>query len=196
MFNVTSVSSNVILRFAQLATGPNLESSDFTGSLKDQSEMTLSGMSSDPNNAVKVWLWFSWDWQKKQILKVLGCRFVRRSSCNTLAWIFQLPNMHLLIKSNFCENYERHHDVKYWYLGIQLCTCIMLIKLYNIKWDSTSECPHNCCAPRTNKKLSGFYCRSVYTFLAWIVLLKVNAIKQVSCTTNINDATTSNQISY
>ena len=40
------------LRFAPLATGPKFGSSDSTGSLKGQSEMTLNGMSSDPNNAV------------------------------------------------------------------------------------------------------------------------------------------------
>ena len=45
--------SNVALRFAPLATSPNFGSSDSIGSLKGQSELTLSGMSSDPNNAVK-----------------------------------------------------------------------------------------------------------------------------------------------
>ena len=35
-----------------LATGPNFGSSETIGSLKGQSEMTLNGMSSDPNNAV------------------------------------------------------------------------------------------------------------------------------------------------
>ena len=45
--------SNVTLRFAPLATGPNFGSSDSIGLLKSQSEMTLNGMSSDPNNAVE-----------------------------------------------------------------------------------------------------------------------------------------------
>ena len=34
------------------ATGPNFGSSDSIGSLKGQSEMTLNGISSDPNNLV------------------------------------------------------------------------------------------------------------------------------------------------
>ena len=41
-----------ILRFAPWATGYDFGSSDSTGSLKSQSEMTLNGMSSDPNNPV------------------------------------------------------------------------------------------------------------------------------------------------
>ena len=45
--------SNVTLRFAPLATGPNFGSSDSIGLLKSQSEMTLNGMLSDPNNAVE-----------------------------------------------------------------------------------------------------------------------------------------------
>ena len=53
LHNVTSVTSNVTLRFSPLATGPNFGSSDSIGSLKDQSAMTVNGMSSDPNNAVK-----------------------------------------------------------------------------------------------------------------------------------------------
>ena len=52
LHNVTSVTSNVTLRFAPLATGPNFGSSDFIGSLRGQSEMTLNGMSSDPHNGV------------------------------------------------------------------------------------------------------------------------------------------------
>ena len=40
------------LCFAPLATGSKFGSSDSTGSLKGQSEMTLNRMSSDPNNAV------------------------------------------------------------------------------------------------------------------------------------------------
>ena len=40
------------LRFAPSATGPKFGSSDSIGSLKGQSEITLNGMSSDPNNAV------------------------------------------------------------------------------------------------------------------------------------------------
>ena len=48
-----SFTSNATLRFAPLATCPNFGSSDSTGSLNGQSEMTLNGMSSDPNNAVK-----------------------------------------------------------------------------------------------------------------------------------------------
>ena len=36
-----------------LATGSNFGSSDSIGLLKGQSEMTINGMSSDPNNAVK-----------------------------------------------------------------------------------------------------------------------------------------------
>ena len=39
------------LRFAPSATGPTFGSSDSIGSFKSQSEMTLNGMSSDPNNA-------------------------------------------------------------------------------------------------------------------------------------------------
>ena len=39
--------------FAPLATGPNFGSSDFIGSLRGQSEMTLNGMSSGPHNGVK-----------------------------------------------------------------------------------------------------------------------------------------------
>ena len=42
--------SNVTLRFAPLATGPNFGSSDSIGSLKGQSEMTLNGMSSEVNS--------------------------------------------------------------------------------------------------------------------------------------------------
>ena len=53
LYKVTSVTSNVALHFAPLATSPNFGSSDSIGSLKGQSEMTLNGMSSDPNNAVK-----------------------------------------------------------------------------------------------------------------------------------------------
>ena len=45
--------SNVTLRIAPFATGPNFGSSDSIGSLKGQSELTLNGMSSYPNNAVK-----------------------------------------------------------------------------------------------------------------------------------------------
>ena len=41
-----------VKRFAPFATGPNLGSSDFIGSLRGQSEMTLNGMSSDPHNGV------------------------------------------------------------------------------------------------------------------------------------------------
>ena len=52
LHNVTSVTSNVTLRFAPLATGPNFGSSYFIGSLRGQSEMTLNGMSSDPHNGV------------------------------------------------------------------------------------------------------------------------------------------------
>ena len=40
------------LGFALSATGPKFGSSDSIGSLKGHSEMTLNGMSSDPNNAV------------------------------------------------------------------------------------------------------------------------------------------------
>ena len=43
---------NVTLPFAPLATGLKF-GSDSTGSLKSQSEVTLNGISSDPNNAVK-----------------------------------------------------------------------------------------------------------------------------------------------
>ena len=50
---LTSVTSNVTLLFAPLATGPNFGSSDSIGLLKGQSEMSLIGMSSDPNDAVK-----------------------------------------------------------------------------------------------------------------------------------------------
>ena len=53
LYNVTSVTSNITLRFSLLAIGPNFGSSNSIGSLKGQSEMTLSGMLSDPNNAVK-----------------------------------------------------------------------------------------------------------------------------------------------
>ena len=53
MSHPISVKSNVTLRFAPLAAGPNFGSSDSMGWLKNQSEMTLNGMSSDPNNAVK-----------------------------------------------------------------------------------------------------------------------------------------------
>ena len=52
LHNVTSNTSDVILCFVPLATGLNFGSSDSIGSLKGQSEVTLSGMSSDPNNAV------------------------------------------------------------------------------------------------------------------------------------------------
>ena len=52
LHNVTSVTSNVTLRFAPLATGPNFGSSDFIGSLRGQTEMTLNGMSSDPHNGM------------------------------------------------------------------------------------------------------------------------------------------------
>ena len=52
LHNVTSVTSNVILRFAPLATGPSFGSTDFIGSLRGHSEMTLNGMSSDPHNGV------------------------------------------------------------------------------------------------------------------------------------------------
>ena len=52
LLNVTSVTSNITLRFVPLTTGPNCGSSDFIGLLKGQSEMTLNGMWSDPNNAV------------------------------------------------------------------------------------------------------------------------------------------------
>ena len=52
LHNVTSVMSNVTLRFAPLATGPNFGSSDFIDSLGGQFEKTLSGMSSDPHNEV------------------------------------------------------------------------------------------------------------------------------------------------
>ena len=40
------------LCFASSATGPKFGSRDSIGSLKGQPEMTLSRMSSDPNNAV------------------------------------------------------------------------------------------------------------------------------------------------
>ena len=43
---------NVTLYFAPLATRPKFGSSDFIGSLRGQSEMTLNGMSSDPHNGV------------------------------------------------------------------------------------------------------------------------------------------------
>ena len=52
LHDVTSVTSNVTLSFAPLATGPNFGSSNFIGSLRGQSEMTLNGMSSDPHNGV------------------------------------------------------------------------------------------------------------------------------------------------
>ena len=41
-------------------------------------------------------------------------------------------------------------------------TCKMLIKLPEIEWDKSSEYKQIYCEFRTNKKLSGFYCRSVY----------------------------------
>ena len=48
----------ITLRFAPLATGPNFGSSDFTGSLRGQSE--LNGMSSDPHKGVNsldlIWI--------------------------------------------------------------------------------------------------------------------------------------------
>ena len=50
LHNVTSVTSNVTLRFAPLATGLNSGSSGFIESLRGQSEMTLNWMSSDPHN--------------------------------------------------------------------------------------------------------------------------------------------------
>ena len=40
------------LRFVPSATGPKFGSIDSVGSLKGQSDMTLNGMSLDPNNAV------------------------------------------------------------------------------------------------------------------------------------------------
>ena len=46
LHNITSITSNVTLRFAPLATGPNF------GTLKGQSEMTRNGMSSDLNKVV------------------------------------------------------------------------------------------------------------------------------------------------
>ena len=52
LHNVTSVTSYMTLRFAPLASGPNFGSSDFIGSLRGQSKMTLNGMSSDPYNKV------------------------------------------------------------------------------------------------------------------------------------------------
>ena len=52
LYNVTSVTSNVTLRFAPFATGPNFGSSDFIGSLRGQSEMILNGMLSNPPNGV------------------------------------------------------------------------------------------------------------------------------------------------
>ena len=52
LHNVTSVTSHVTLRFAPLATETNFGSSDFIGSLRGKSEMTLNGMSSDPHNRV------------------------------------------------------------------------------------------------------------------------------------------------
>ena len=52
LHNVTSVMSNVTLRFAPLATGPNFGSSGIIGSLSGQSEMSLNGRSSDPHNRV------------------------------------------------------------------------------------------------------------------------------------------------
>ena len=51
-YNVTSITSNVILSFVPWATGPTFGSGDSIGSLKGQSEMTLNAMSSDPNNAL------------------------------------------------------------------------------------------------------------------------------------------------
>ena len=50
--HVTSVTPNVKLHFAPLATGPNFGSRDFIGSLRGQSEMTLNGMSSDTHNGM------------------------------------------------------------------------------------------------------------------------------------------------
>ena len=52
LHNITFVTANVTLCFEPFATGPNFGSSDSIGSLIGESEMTLSGMSSDPNNAV------------------------------------------------------------------------------------------------------------------------------------------------
>ena len=53
LHNVTSVTLNFTLRFVPLAAGPKFGSSNSIDSLKGQSEMSLNGMSSGPNNAVK-----------------------------------------------------------------------------------------------------------------------------------------------
>ena len=55
LHNVRSGTSNVILCFAPWTTGSKFGSSEFIGSLKGQSEMTLNGMLSDPNNVI-VWI--------------------------------------------------------------------------------------------------------------------------------------------
>ena len=51
LHKVTSVTSDVTLHFAPLATNPNFGRSNSNGSSKGQFEMTFSGMSSDANNA-------------------------------------------------------------------------------------------------------------------------------------------------
>ena len=52
LHNVKFITSNFILRIAPWATGHDFGSSDSIGSLKGQFEMTLNGISSDPDNAV------------------------------------------------------------------------------------------------------------------------------------------------
>ena len=52
LHNVTSLMSNSILHFTPLATRPNFGSSNFIGSLRGQSEVTLSEISLDPHNGV------------------------------------------------------------------------------------------------------------------------------------------------
>ena len=54
LHNLTSVTSNVSLSFLSLATRLNFESSNFIGSLRGQSEVTLNGMSSDPHKRMNI----------------------------------------------------------------------------------------------------------------------------------------------
>ena len=52
IYTMSHLLRQTALHFMPSATGPKFGSSNSNGPLKGQSEMTLNGMSSDPNNAV------------------------------------------------------------------------------------------------------------------------------------------------